>query len=68
MPFQFVTVMLSGSKSEAQWRASLRDYALPRLGSKPVDQITTSDVLAVLVPIQLHARGLPKVKKEVDTR
>ena len=40
-----------GSKSEAQWRASLRDYALPRLESKPVDQVTTSDVLAVLVPI-----------------
>ena len=40
-----------GSKSEAQWRASLRDYVLPRLGSKPVGQVTTSDVLAVLVPI-----------------
>ena len=25
-----------GSKSEAQWRASLRDYAMPRLGSKRV--------------------------------
>ena len=40
-----------GSKSEAQWRASLRDYAMPRLGAKPVDQITTGDVLSVLVPI-----------------
>ena len=40
-----------GSKSEAQWRASLRDYAARRLGDKRVDQITTSDVLAVLVPI-----------------
>ncbi|MCY3837520.1 MAG: tyrosine-type recombinase/integrase [Gammaproteobacteria bacterium] len=38
-------------KSEAQWRASLRDYAMKRLGSKPVDRITTADVMAVLVPI-----------------
>ena len=40
-----------GGKSERQWRASLRTYAFPRLGRKPVDQITTADVLAVLVPI-----------------
>ena len=40
-----------GSKSEAQWRASLRTYALPRLGEMRVDQVTTADVLAVLVPI-----------------
>ena len=40
-----------GSKSEAQWRASLRDYAARRLGDKRVDQITTSNVLAVLVPV-----------------
>ena len=39
------------SKSEAQWRSSLRDYALPRLGAMPVDKITTADVLAVLSPI-----------------
>lgn len=40
-----------GGKSEAQWRASLRDYALPRLGSKRLDQISTADVMAVLLPI-----------------
>ena len=40
-----------GAKSAAQWRASLRDYALPRLGRKPVDTITAADVLAVLTPI-----------------
>ena len=37
-------------KSENQWRASLRDYAMPRLGRKRVDQITTADVMAVLSP------------------
>ena len=40
-----------GSKSEAQWRASLRDYAMPRLRSKRVDQISTADVMSVLLPI-----------------
>ena len=37
--------------SEAQWRASLRDYAIPLVGSKRVDKLTTGDVLAVLLPI-----------------
>ena len=37
-------------KSEKQWRASLRDYAMKRLGRKRVDQIATADVMAVLIP------------------
>ena len=37
-------------KNEKQWRASLRDYAMRRLGRKRVDQITTADVMAVLIP------------------
>ncbi|WP_423927270.1 tyrosine-type recombinase/integrase [Candidatus Palauibacter sp.] len=40
-----------GGKSEGQWRASLRDYAMPRLGAKGVDEITTADVMEVLLPI-----------------
>ena len=38
-------------KSAAQWRASLRDYAMPRLGRMSVASITSADVLAVLMPI-----------------
>ena len=38
-------------KSEKQWRASLRDYAMPRLGRRRIDQITAADVMAVLLPI-----------------
>lgn len=38
-------------RSEAQWKASLRDYANPVMGSKAVDEVTTADVLAVLAPI-----------------
>ena len=37
-------------KSEKQWRASLLDYAMKRLGRKRVDQIATADVMAVLIP------------------
>lgn len=37
-------------KSEAQWRASLRDYAMPRIGRRQVDKITSADVLAILTP------------------
>ena len=37
-------------KSGKQWRASLRDYAMRRLGRKRMDQITTADVMTVLIP------------------
>ena len=43
-------------KSEKQWRASLRDYAMPRLGRRRIDQITTADVMAVLIP-HWHAKN-----------
>ena len=38
-------------KSEAQWRNTLRDYAMPRLRDRRVDAITSADVMAVLLPI-----------------
>lgn len=38
------------SKHRAQWHMTLREYAKP-LRDKPVDEITTADVLAVLQPI-----------------
>ena len=40
-----------GAKTEQQWRARLRDYALPVLGNKRVDRITTADVMDILEPI-----------------
>ena len=39
------------SGSEHQWRATLTTYAFPRIGSKPVDAVTTADVMAILTPI-----------------
>ncbi len=55
-------------KSEKQWRASLRDYVLPRLGRKPVDKVTTADVMAVLLPIW-HARHetARRVRQRIST-
>ena len=38
-------------KHAATWMASLRDYAYPRLGNRPVSDITTQDVMAVLLPV-----------------
>ena len=40
-----------GGKSVKLWQASLDAYAMPRLGNKPIDRITTADVMAVLMPI-----------------
>ena len=38
-------------RSEENWRSSLRRYVYPALGSMPVDQITTADLVRVLLPI-----------------
>ena len=38
-------------KSAAQWRASLRDYAMPQLGDMPVSAIEPRHVIACLLPI-----------------
>lgn len=57
-----------GSKSEAQWRASLRDYAMARLGRKRIDEITTSDVMAVLLPIwTTKAETARRVRQRIGT-
>ena len=52
-------------KHAAQWQATLETYAFPRLGSHPVDTITTADILAVLTPIW-HEK--PETAKRVRQR
>ena len=49
-----------GGRQEKLWRSSLRDYAMPRLGPRPVDRIHTSDVMAVLLPIWNEKRETAK--------
>lgn len=41
----------SNPKHARQWVATLKTYARPVVGAKPVDSITTEDVLRVLQPI-----------------
>lgn len=38
-------------KHRSQWRNTLRDYVLPRLGSRGVNTIDTGDIMAVIEPI-----------------
>lgn len=57
-----------GGKSAAQWQASLRDYALPRLGKLRVDAITTADVLAVLEPVWNDKRETARRVKQRISR
>ena len=40
-----------GARSGDIWRSSLGAYAIPRLGRKRVGDVTTADVMAVLLPI-----------------
>lgn len=41
----------SNAKHAAQWTSTLATYAYPKIGSKPVTEITTADILDVLSPI-----------------
>ncbi|KAA5603961.1 site-specific integrase [Roseospira marina] len=38
-------------KHAAQWSATLETYAWPTIGDRPLDSVTTEDVLAILRPI-----------------
>ena len=54
-----------GSKTEQAWRNSFAAHVYPKLGRKPVDKITTGDLLAVLAPLS-HSKpamaGLLKLR------
>ena len=47
------------------WRNSLRRYAFPRIGTRPVSEVESADVLAILTPIW-HAK--PVIAKAVRQR
>ncbi|MDE0224142.1 MAG: hypothetical protein OXP28_03285 [Gammaproteobacteria bacterium] len=40
-----------GGRNEENWRSTLRDYVFPKLANVPVDAVTGTDVMAVLLPI-----------------
>ena len=54
-----------GGKSEENWRSSLQRYAYPDIGSMPVDEITTADLVRVLLPIWHEKR---ETARKVKTR
>ena len=57
-----------GGKTALLWRSTLREYAYPHIGSTRVDQITTSDVMAVLVPIWTRKHETArKVRRRIGT-
>ena len=41
----------SNPKSEKQWRSTIETYAIPKIGKKPINTITTKDILSVVEPI-----------------
>ena len=52
-------------RSEAQWRSSMDTYVYPKIGSKPVSEITSADVLSVLTP---HWHERPETMRRVKQR
>ncbi|MYE40238.1 MAG: site-specific integrase [Chloroflexi bacterium] len=45
------TRQFKSPKHALDWEKSLRSHAFPAIGDKPIDEITTGEVLAVLTPI-----------------
>ena len=41
----------NGGKTAKQWHASLRDYAMSRIGARRVSDITSAEVMSILLPI-----------------
>ena len=40
-----------GPRQATQWQASFEAYVFPRIGERPVSEVTTADVLEILMPI-----------------
>ena len=53
-----------GASTEGRWRSSIKKHALPVIGDKPVDQITTADLLACLTPIWSEKPAVAKFLKQ----
>lgn len=52
-----------GSKTEQQWRSTFATHLYPTLGRRPVDKITTGDLLAVLGPLHYSKPSVANVVK-----
>ena len=57
-----------GGRTADQWRASLREHALPRIGEKTVDSMTKADLMAVLLPIWIDKHETARrVRQRIST-
>ena len=58
----------SNAKHASQWTNTLATYAHPVIGRKPVDQVTTADVLAILTPIwTVKSETASRVHQRLET-
>ncbi|MEE7479052.1 integrase [Methylobacterium hispanicum] len=54
-------------KHRQQWRNTLATYAYPTIGEKPVQEVSTADVLAILKPIWLtKAETASRVRNRIE--
>jgi integrase len=63
---------LSNGKHILQWRNTMRTYVLPKIGSRPVAEVTAADVIDVLKPIwftkpETAARVLQRLRAVFDS-
>lgn len=57
-----------GGKTAKLWRATLQEYVFPFFGTKSIDQVTTADVMAALVPIWTSKfETARKVRRRIGT-
>ena len=57
-----------GGKTSQSWRSTMDTYVLPTIGHKPVDQISSADVMDILQPIWGQKTDISKaVKRRIGT-
>jgi integrase len=58
---------LTNPKAAQQWANTLRDYAYPRIGSVPIDEVTTKHLTDILAPIWLDkAETAKRVRGRIE--
>ena len=56
------------ARHAATWLSCLREYAFPRIGDRPVSDVTAQDVMAVLLPIwHSRAETARRVRQRIGT-
>lgn len=62
---------LSNGKHKKQWIGTLETYAFPKIGKRPINQVTQEDIISVIKPIWLAkhetaSRILQRIKRVFD--